>query len=85
MEASAVVAWCVEGTEHSDAVCVRTSRAENERQIELSDGCGLGAEPDGVVPFDSCVSDKGCVVDVEHAPECSCWRQCSAESQGRPV
>ena len=75
VEPSAVVAWCVEGTEHSDTVCVRTSRVRpngKREMIELSDGGGLGAGPDGVVPFDSCVSDKGCVVDVEHAPDCNC-------------
>ena len=40
--------------------------------MELSDGCGLAGEPDGVETFDSCVCDKGWLVDVEHAPDCSC-------------
>ena len=71
VEASAVVAWCVGGTEHSGPICVRTSRVRPTgecEQIELSGGCGLGTGPDGVVPLGSCVNDKGCAVDVEHAP-----------------
>ena len=31
-EASAVVAWCVEGTEHSNTVCVRTSGVRPTRK-----------------------------------------------------
>ena len=56
-------------------VCVRTSRVRPNgkcEKMELSDGCGLGAGPEGAVPFDSCARDKGCVVDVEHAPDCNC-------------
>ena len=70
-----MAAWCVEGTEHIGTVCVRTSRVRPTGKceiIELSDGCELGAGPDVAVPFDSCVRDKGCVVDVEQAviPPC---------------
>ena len=88
VEASAVVAWRVGGTEHSGPVRVRTSLVVPSRTcelIELSSDCGLGTEPAGAVPFDSCVRDKVCAVGVEHAQACNCWRQCRAESQGTPV
>ena len=64
VEASAVVVWCVGGTENSGPVCVWTSRVRPTGKCEkkeLSGGCGLGTGPEGAVPFDSCVRDKGCV------------------------
>ena len=66
---------CVGGTEHRGPVCVRTSRVRPTSKCErigLSGVCGLGVGPEGAVPFDFCVRDKGCVVDVGHAPDCNC-------------
>ena len=40
--------------------------------VALSDGCGLGVEPDGVDEFGDSVSDQGWVDDGELAPDCSC-------------
>ena len=40
--------------------------------IALSDGCGLGVEPDGIEAFGSCVTDQGWADGVELAPDCSC-------------
>ena len=79
-----MVAWRVGGTEHSGPISVQTSLVGPSRTselMELSGDCGLGTEPEGAVPVDSCVRDKGCAVGVEDAPACNCWRQSSAESR----
>ena len=62
-----------------------TSRVEPPETCELialRGDCGLDTEPEGAVPFDSCVKDKGCAVD---APAYNFEGQCGAESEGMPV
>ena len=76
-----MAALCVEGEEggsRGGAPSVWTSRVRPDVKVEtmaLSDGCRLGVE----AAFGSSVSDKGWVDDEEHAPDCSCCRQCRAE------
>ena len=88
VEASAVVAWCLGGTEDSGSICVQASQVQPTGACELTElrgDYGVGTVPEGAVPFDSCVRVKGRTVGVEQAPDCNCSRQCSAESQGIPV
>ena len=61
-------------------VTLRVGPAGTCELMALCGNCGLDTESEFLVPLDSCVEASGCT-DVELAPACNCWRECSAESE----